>query len=194
MAFDAYIRFCKPEILGSAKIADKYDLKSVSKGDWTGKDNWIQMDEYSFGTSMAVTAARSGGTGAATTGKGKLEPFTFKKNVDKTSLNLAFHAAAGTVFSQIVAKLFVSSSEGGASQVGIQFLTIIMSTAVINSCKLSGGGGDDLPTEDISINFGEIEYIYSPFQVKDGVVTTTGQKRPFWWSTVTNKGGKTEKP
>ena len=193
MAFDAYLKFASPSQPGNAGgkagIANKYefDKDEPTPG---GNIGWIQMDEYSFGASMAVTASRSGGTGSATTGRGKLEPFTFKKSVDKTSMALAFHAAAGTVFQKIVVNIFVAVNTKGDEQVPYQFLTIVMESAIINSCKFSGGGGDDLPTEEVSINYGRIKYKYKPF-----TVTSTGQleRKPtttFLWDTIANKGAK----
>jgi type VI secretion system secreted protein Hcp len=187
MAFDAYLKFVEPPVTGEASLGTSYS----PDGD-AAHTGWIDMTEYGFGTSMAVSAARSSGTGAATTGKGKLELFTFKKIVDATSMTLAFHAAAGTVFKKIVANLFVSIDEGGAKHKPHQFLTIIMQGAVIESCKFSGGGGDDLPAEDIAINYGSIEYTYKPFTAdpETGAVTITGGKSTFKWNTITNKGEK----
>ena len=151
------------------------------------------MEDYAFSATMAVSAARSGGTGAATTGKGKLEPFTFKKTVDATSMSLAFHAAAGTIFKNIVVNVFATLAEKG-QHAPKRFLTIVMGGAVINSCSFSGGGGDDLPTEDISITYGAIEYKYSGFKVneKDGSITPggTGTSSQFQWNTITNTGSK----
>jgi type VI protein secretion system component Hcp len=188
MAFDAYLKFVTPDVLGEAELGAVYEPKV--DGTRTG---WIEMTEYGFGASMAVSAARSSGTGAATTGKGKLEPFTFKKAVDATSMTLAFHAAAGTVFQKIVVAIFVSLDSGdGSTQKPHTFLTIEMKGAVIASCAFSGGGGDELPTEDVSINYGFIDYTYNPFTVdlETGKVTTGANPSTFKWNTITNKGEK----
>jgi len=147
------------------------------------------MDEYSFSTTMAVTAAR-GGTGSATTGKGKLEPFTFKKNVDGISTTLAFHAAAGTIFETIVVNVFATVSDG-SKQDPYLFLSIEMKGAVINSCKFSGGGGDDLPTEDVSITYGSIEYKYNAFTIDDtSGAFSQGRTTSVQWNTIKNTGTK----
>lgn len=189
MAFDAYLKFVQPPVTGEAELGANHS----PDGD-NNKGGWIDLEEYSFAASMAVSPARSSGTGAATTGKGKLEPFTFKKFVDATSMSLAFHAAAGTIFSRVVVNLFASLTDsGGTEHKPYQFLTITMQGAVISSCKFSGGGGDELPTEEISITYGSIEYKYKPFKVNEdtGVVSAgAGGVTTFSWSTIKNSGSK----
>jgi len=201
MAFDAYIKFAGPEVQGSAILSkgnrggvdypiglpSKIPMKVVQ----ATPENWIQMDEYGFSATMAVTAARSGGTGAPTTGKGKLEPFTFKKPVDRVSMSLAFHASAGTVFKEILVNVFVSiGDQGGAGSAPVRFLTIGLRNAVITSCGFSGGGGDDLPTEDVSISYGAITYELTPFVVEEDTVKQDKNQYYCDWNTVTNTGTK----
>jgi len=191
MAFDAYLRFLLPPVDGEVTLdPKKYEVEGAD-----GNDKWISIEEYGFSATMPVTQSRSGGTGAATTGKGKLEPFTFKKPVDATSMYLAFHAAAGTVFKKIVVNVFASIDDGsGAAQKPHRFLTVILQGAVIGSCAFSGGGGDDLPTEDVSINYGSITYKYSGFKVDEesGAITVGDAARnsQFNWNTITNSGTK----
>lgn len=188
MAFDAYIRFLDPKVEGEVKLNASYKTDGAD-----GNAGWIDMSEYSFSGTMAVTAARSGGVGAATTGKGRLEPFTFKKVVDATSMSLAFHAAAGTVFKKIVVNLFASLGDGGgAKHTPHQFLSIVLQGAVINSCKFNGGGGDELPTEDISLTYGIIEYKYKNFQAdpETGAITPGSKQSVFSWNTIKNSGSK----
>ncbi|AWI10033.1 Hcp family type VI secretion system effector [Ereboglobus luteus] len=188
MAFDAYLKFVTPYVVGEITLGDGYTPAKE-----TNKSGWIDLEEYSFSATMAVSPARSSGTGAATTGKGKLEPFTFKKFVDATSMHLAFHASAGTVFEKIVVNLFASLTEGGSSHKPYQFLSIVMQGAVINSCKFSGGGGDELPTEELSIAYGAIEYEYKPFKVNEdtGAITPgAGGLTTVKWNTIKNTGTK----
>jgi len=189
MAFDAYLRFAVPPVDGQATLDSTY--KPEPSGEVTN-DKWISIDEYAFSATMAVTAARSGGTGAATTGKGKFEPFTFKKNVDATSMSLAFHASAGTIFKKIIINVFTSlAAADGSTHEPKLFLIATMSGAVINSCKLSGGGGDELPTEEVSISYGAITYEYRGFKVDaDSGAISAGSKIRFSWNTITNSGAK----
>lgn len=188
MAFDAYLKFAEPLVQGQAVVDKPYELHGN-----TNITDWINMEEYSFAASMAVSSSRSSGTGAATTGKGKLEPFTFKKIVDATSTSLAFHAAAGTIFKRIVVNLFASLGDGGgATHKPHRFLSIIMTGGVINSCKFSGGGGDELPTEEISIAYGAIQYTYWNYTIdaETGAITPGSITAPFYWNTITNTGDK----
>lgn len=188
MAFDAYLKFIEPRVTGEVTLRDKYK----PDGPDTGLSGWIDLEEYGFAASMAVSPSRSSGTGAATTGKGKLEPFTFKKFVDATSMSLAFHAAAGTVFKQISVNLFASlTAPDGSAHDPFLFLSITMKGAVIGSCKLSGGGGDDLPTEDIEINYGTINYKCWPFTADAETGAISKQTAvDFDWNTITNSGRK----
>jgi len=189
MAYDAYMRFLEPRIDGEAKLQDTY--KPAPSG-MVDNDKWISLSEYSFSATMAVTQSRSGGTGAATTGKGKFEPFTFKKNVDTTSMTLAFHASAGTIFKTLVVNVFNSLGDaGGTKHEPFLFLTIVMKGAVISGCKFNGGGGDELPTEEITITYGSISYKYDGFQVDpDSGEIKKGRHSEFNWNTITNSGSK----
>ncbi|MDF9826553.1 type VI protein secretion system component Hcp [Ereboglobus sp. PH5-10] len=187
MAFDAYMRFLEPKVEGEAKLSANYQTDSAD-----GNSGWIDISDYGFSATMAVTPARSGGTGAATTGKGKLEPFNCKKRADATSMSLAFHAAAGTIFKRIVVNLFATLDEGGAKHKPHQFLTVVLQGAVISAYKFSGSAGDDLPEEEISITYGSIEYKYNGFSVDEetGAITPGGKKSVFSWSTIKNSGSK----
>jgi type VI protein secretion system component Hcp len=187
MAFDAYLKFAEPPTPGEAELGKGYNPDNTAD-----KTGWIEMTEYGFSVTMAVSAARSSGTGAATTGKGKLEPFTFKKTVDATSMRLAFHAAAGTIFRQIVINIFATTTDGKESKPYL-FLSMLLKGAVISSCGFSGGGGDELPTEDIAITYGSLDCKYWPFSVDEdtGAITPGGKGvTTFNWSTIKNSGTK----
>jgi type VI secretion system Hcp family effector len=191
MAFDAFIKFMKPEIQGEANSsADSGGEKVQNKHPGLEKDV-IEMASYEFSTSMAVSASRGDG-GAATTGRGKLEPFKFTKNVDSSSMTLAFHAAAGTIFSLVHIRVYASLGDGGGKEhAPKQIVEMKLTGAVISACEISAGGGDELPTESITFNYGSIEMKCQSMiaSAEDGQITFGPEKR-FNWNTITNKGVK----
>ncbi|MDR1011920.1 MAG: type VI secretion system tube protein Hcp [Opitutaceae bacterium] len=181
----------KPEIQGEANSsADSGGEKVQNKHPGLEKDV-IEMASYEFSTSMAVSASRGDG-GAATTGRGKLEPFKFTKNVDSSSMTLAFHAAAGTIFSLVHIRVYASLGDGGGKEhAPKQIVEMKLTGAVISACEISAGGGDELPTESITFNYGSIEMKCQSMiaSAEDGQITFGPEKR-FNWNTITNKGVK----
>lgn len=175
MAFDAYIAFVDPKV-DAESTSDRFASKD--------KGMQIQISSYKFGTTMPPTASRSD-TGAATAGRGKFMEFEVEKNVDLASAILAKQTAYGTVFKEIIIRLFFTTGSGGKERQSVQVVYIKLKQAVISKCDISAGGGDDLPNESLAINYGEIEFAYRGLKI-DGSADS-GKKSEFGWSAITNK-------
>lgn len=115
---------------------------------------WIEAINFSAGASQAVSNTASS-AGGATAERTDIKPFTFTKQVDSSSPKLFQACAAGTHLDKITIALHRA---GGDEK--IKFLEYELSNCIISDVT-TNGGGEDFPTESISINFGKIRITYS---------------------------------
>jgi type VI secretion system secreted protein Hcp len=119
----------------------------------------IQLESYSLGHSNGATFSSGGGAGAA---KVAMQDFHFVKNVDKSSPKLHTACATGE---HIKTATLVCRKAGGDQQ---EFLTVVLSPVLVTTFQHGGNAaGDIVPTEQISLAFGKIEFKYKE-QKPDG--------------------------
>jgi type VI secretion system secreted protein Hcp len=148
----------------------------------------IDIISFSFGASQAGIQATGGGGGA---GKVQIYDMHFYKKVDASSPLLFLNCATGT---HIKEATFIVRKAGGQQ---LEFLKIKLTDVLISSIKPHGQGeqneewhsnlglgaaaghqtgpaagavkswGDEVPFENLSLNFAKIEYSYQP-QGADG--------------------------
>ena len=140
MAFDAYLAFEGPKIEGEA----------------TRKGFEKQMEIYSFSLGVSNPATIGPGSSGAGGGRASVSSFNCMKATDKASPQLFQHCAAGTHFDKVTVTL---NKAGGES---VTYLTYELENCFIDSVQWSGSsGGDDRPTESLSIAFGKITITYN---------------------------------
>ena len=144
MAFDSFI-----------KIGD---VKGES-GDSKHKDE-IEVLSFHFGVMNAGTSGHGSGGGA---GKAQLADFSFVKKVDKASPVLFQHCATGQ---HIKDATFVVRRAGGTQ---LEYLKIKLTDVLVSSVRPGGSsqGADDVPLEEVALNFTQIHVDYQP-QGPDG--------------------------
>jgi len=146
----------------------------------------IDILSFSFGASQTGPQATGGGGGA---GKVQIHDIHFTKKVDSSSPLLFLNCASGAHLKE--ANLVVRKA--GGTQ--LEFLKVKLTDVLISSVKPHGQGeqneerfhpgvghgqgqqalaagavkswGDEVPYEDLSLNFAKIEYSYQP-QGSDG--------------------------
>jgi type VI secretion system secreted protein Hcp len=146
----------------------------------------VDILSFSFGASQTGTSATGGGGGA---GKVQIHDIHFTKKVDASSPLLFLNCASGA---HIKEATLVVRKAGGKQ---LEFLKIKLTDVLISSVKPHGQGeqnehvghtagqgamrattleagavrswGDEVPIEDLSLNFAKIEYSYQP-QGADG--------------------------
>lgn len=142
----------------------------------------IDILSFSFGASQTGTHSSGGGGGA---GKVQIHDIHFTKKVDASSPLLFLNCANGAHIKE--ANLVVRKA--GGTQ--LEFLKIKLTDVLVSSIKPHGEGeqnerrggakgsyqtleagavrswGDEVPFEDLSLNFAKIEYSYQP-QGSDG--------------------------
>ena len=130
------------------------------KGGARDKDHKGEIDvlAWSWGMSQSGTMHAGGGGGA---GKVSIQDLSFTKYLDKSSTNLMLSCCNGKHHPQ--ATLVVRK----AGENPIEYLVITMTNVIITSLSTGGSGGEDLLTENVSLNFAQVKMQYQP-QKEDG--------------------------
>jgi type VI secretion system secreted protein Hcp len=136
----------------------------------------IEIYSFSWGASNPVTiGSASTGSGA---GKVSLSSFNFMKKLDNASPTLLKNCCIGDHFATGTLSL---RKAGGEQSV---YLEYDMTEVYIESYQVSGSsGGDDTPTESISVTFAQIIMKYTPQLAGGGM----GTQVPAGWNVTTNK-------
>ena len=120
----------------------------------------IDIMSFSWGAAQTGTSAVGGGAGS---GKVSLQDLHVTKKVDASSPLLFLNCSNGSHIKE--ANLVVRKAGGDQ----LEYLKIKLTDVLVSSYQPSGhaGGGDDIPTEAVSLNFAKIEMNYQP-QGADG--------------------------
>lgn len=148
------------------------DIKGESK-DHKHKDE-IDVLAWSWGVSQSGTFHMGGGGGS---GKASFQDISVTKYVDKASNGLLRACSTGEALP--TADLYVRK----AGKKPLEYIVIKMKNVLVSSISTGGSGGEDRITENISLNFEEIEYTYTP-QKADG---SGDAPMPFKFNIGTNE-------
>ncbi len=137
----------------------------------------IEVDSWSWGETQHGTQASGGGGGA---GKVSMQDFHFVMRVNKSSPKLLLACATG----EHIKSAALTCRKAGKEQQ--EFLVIKFTDVLVSSFQTGGAGSADIvPTDQISLNYGKIEYEYK-MQKTDG--TLDGPIKA-WYSIKENTGG-----
>ena len=131
------------------------------KGESKDSDHREEIDVYSFDWGMAQSGSMHVGSGGGA-GKVAIRNLSINKSMDKASPNLMMACSSGKHYPQ--ATLTVRKA-GGTSTV--EYLVITMKEVMVTSYETRSGVADAQQSEDIVLNFGQVEVAYQP-QSKDG--------------------------
>ena len=137
MAVDMFLKI--DDVKGEARDADHKDE--------------IDVLAWSWGMSQSGTTHAGGGGGG---GKVNVQDMSFTKFIDKATPNLMKNCCNGKHFEE--ATLTVRKAGG----VPVEYLTIKMKEVLISSVSTGGSGGEDRLTENVNLNFGEVDVVYTP--------------------------------
>lgn len=139
MAFDAYLKL------------DGIDGEAAKKG----FEKHIELYSFSLGVANPTTIGVGGGGGA---GRASLSSFNFMKKTDSASPTIYQSCATGKHFPKV--KVTLNKASGGKP---LDYLTYEFEECFISSVQWSGAtGGDDTPTESVSIDFAAMKVTYTP--------------------------------
>jgi type VI secretion system secreted protein Hcp len=132
------------------------DLKGESK-DSKHKE---AMDVLAWSWGMSQSGSTHLGTGGGA-GKVSVQDISLTKYVDKASPNLLKFCCSGKHFKEGV--LTVRK----AGEKPVEYIKITMKEVIIASVSTGGSGGEDRLTENVTLNFAEFKFEYTP-QKDDG--------------------------
>lgn len=137
MAFDAFLKI------------DGVEGESTRKG----FEKQIELLSFSWGASNPTSIGAGGGAGA---GKASLSSFNFMKLTDASSPALFQACCSGKHFPK--AKVVLHKAGGDAA---VDYLVYEFEKCFVESVQWSGSsGGDDRPTEAVSLAFGKVTITY----------------------------------
>ena len=128
--------------------------------------NEIQLESWSWGSTQVGSFGHSGGGGA---GKVQMQDFHFVMKVNKSSPKLFDACATG---SHIPKAVLVCRKAGKQQQ---EFLTVTFKDLLVSSYQTGGSANDIIPTDQISLNFADIEFDYKE-QKADGTLGASVKK------------------
>ena len=162
MAFDAFLNVA--------------DIPGESTDDAHG--DWIEILSYSSGVSQTASASASTGGGASAE-RADFQDFSIVKALDKASPKLALACANGTHISEVVLELCRAGGEK------LKYMEYKLTDCIVSSCRPGGssGGAETLPLEEVSFNYGKIEWTYTQQQRADG---SGGGNVSAGWNLETN--------
>ena len=118
----------------------------------------IDLMSFSFGASQLGTHAGGGGGGG---GKVSMQDFHFVMKINKASPKLFLACATG----EHIKKAVLVCRKAGTTQQ--EYVTYTFSDLLVSSYQSGGsGGGDIIPTDQISLNFSKIEFEYKTQDAK----------------------------
>ena len=143
MAINMYIKFDMPSTKGSSQAPDHVgEIEVIS---WS----------HGFGqpTSPTRGSAGSGGMEQATH-----QNLTFTKYLDSSTDDLLKHCWSGKQFGKVTLRCY--RADGVTDNKPVEYLTVVMEHVVIANYSISGGPGD-IPVENVSLDYGIIQYNYT---------------------------------
>lgn len=161
---------------------DTYMEMEGIEGEATAKgfEKKIEIFSFSWGASAPVTIG-SGSTGISAS-KVSLSSFNIMKKSDIASSKLFKACCLGDHIPKVTVSMRKQTGTGGQDV----FLKYVFEEALVESVQWSGSsGGDDTPTESVSLAFAKVTVEYKP-QNPDG---TLGTGTPVVWDvrTVSDK-------
>ncbi len=135
----------------------------------------IDVLSFSWGATQTGTFAGGGGGGG---GKVSMQDFHFTMKVNKATPVLMGACASGK---HIKSAVFTVRKAGGKQE---EFLVIKFSDLLVSSYQTGASSqGDEIPIEQVSLNYSKIEYDYKE-QKPDG---TLGGSNKFGWDLKKNE-------
>ena len=141
----------------------------------------IEILSYSHSVSQPTSAVASS-SGGGTTGRCAHADFTIMKSLDKASPVLSQKCCTGEHIDEIT--LTINRASGDKGGLKVPYMVYKLTNAVISNVGVSGSQGGGEPTENVSFNYGKIEWEYTKQDRKGGA---GGGKTTGSWNLEKNK-------
>ncbi|MBI4751742.1 MAG: type VI secretion system tube protein Hcp [Acidobacteria bacterium] len=128
---------------------------------------WIEILSYSKGLSQTA-AFSSSSHGSKSAERANFSEFNITKALDKATPHLAFACASGQHYAK--ATIEICRAGGTSKQTFMRYTLqdVLITNYTVNGVG-GGGDGESIPTENIQLSYGKIEWNYIPTN------QTTGQ-------------------
>ncbi|MBI2449784.1 type VI secretion system tube protein Hcp [Candidatus Pacearchaeota archaeon] len=133
------------------------DIKGESTDD--KHKEWIDVLSYGHGMSNTGGTSFGGGAGA---GKANHQDFSIVKKLDKSSPELYLHVNDGKHIQEVIIEVIRKGDKQKQ-----KYMEYKLTDVLITSVQIAGNPNEDRPIEQISLNYAEIEWTYTP-QKEDG--------------------------
>ncbi len=134
----------------------------------------IEVLAWSWGLSNSGTMHHGTGGGS---GRANFQDISFTKYVDASSANLMLYCANGKHYDEA----FLVCRKAGENP--LEYIKVTMKKVMVTSVSTGGSGGEDRLTENVTLNFAELDVEYTQ-QKKDG----SGEAPiPFGWDIAAHK-------
>ena len=141
---------------------------------------WIELLSLSHGLSQPSAGARST-AGAASAERCNHQDFSVVKAMDKASVKFALFCCRGDHIKSVKVELCRATGEKQ------KYMEFLMSDVIVSSWRPGGSAqGADLPMEEVSFNYGKMEWTYTETDHQTG--KPKGDVKANW-NLVANKGG-----
>jgi len=156
MPFDTYMKISSPDVPGEATAK--------------GMENQIEIYSFSWGASNPTTVG-PGSTGLSA-GRASVSSFNVMKKTETSSPKLFAACCAGQHYAKVeVTMRKATGTDGGQAT----FLKYTFEDVMVESIQWSGStGGDDSPTESLSLAFAKVAIDYSKQDEKTGSMKSAG--------------------
>jgi type VI secretion system secreted protein Hcp len=143
--------------------------------------DWIEILSYSHGLDQPSSGAQSTG-GARSAERVNIHDFSIVKILDKASPKLALFCCKGEHIKKI--KMELCRATGDKTK----YMEYSFEDVIVSGVRPGGSakGGETLPMEEVTFNFGKIEWTYTATDHKTG--KPSGDVKAHWDLTA-NKGG-----
>jgi len=143
--------------------------------------DWIEVLSYSTGVSQRPSGAASSGGGRSAE-RADFEDFSIVKALDKASPKLALYCANGTHIDEI--KLELCRAAGDKQK----YMEYVLNDVIVSSVRPGGSsqGGEALPLEEVTFNYGKITWTYTETDHRTGKPKGNVSAH---WNLIENRGG-----
>lgn len=150
MASNMYLKFEGPAIEGGSTAAEH--------------DKEIEILSWNHGFSQPTSPTRST-AGSGTVEQANHQNFSFSKYIDSSTSDLLKNCWSGKQIDK--ATLTCWRSDGATDNKPVKYLEVLMNHVVISNYSVSGGPGD-VPVENVSLDYGIVQYTYMSQKKADG--------------------------
>jgi type VI secretion system secreted protein Hcp len=138
---------------------DMFLKLSDCDGESADKDHKDEIDVLAFSWGMTQSGSMhiAGGGGS---GKVNVQDMSITKYLDKASTVLMQKCCSGKHFDEAV----LTCRKAGESPV--EYFKVTMQEVLVSSVSEGGSGGEDMQTENITLNFAKVKVEYTPQDAK----------------------------